>query len=505
MFEHYRLAFSDMPLLFTLCTLFAKILYFLHIGTENECILLSVRFIDAFLPPLSAIPVFLIAIELKTESIKSKFSNYLMVAFAILSFTPLFIFSYQLQKNGLAIIWIFLYLYYALKIIKYKSRKDIFKAISVLILSALTHLGSFGLLLFISFLILLFRAIYQNEKLKISSLKKLLLAGALLISTFALIAVFDYTRFLRIINVPFKIFEAPVILFALNGQNIVLQGQTLVILIAMNLLALQGIILLLRHRNKLDNNKIILGLALAICTLFLSSPFLGLEWANRLFMIAYIPITVLYLIIYNSVPGRWIKIPATFVFAVFNKPVISISKNANSELQQIKGKILFSTNDAIVGRQDLRLLANWKFETKGVSDYLLTKDEFNKYSAVYVLKQIKGKNPQIRSAEPVVANNYSSIFRGEYFEIFKINDNSNLPTEAYKIFKGVKGTIIEISNKKILVKDYKTGKIKIVFINGLNTKNLNIHNGMKVEINGEWTPFSLSINAETIKEIESFD
>jgi len=515
MFENHRLAFPDMPLLFTLCTLFAKLLYLLPIGTQNECILLSVRFIDAFLPPLAAIPVFLIARELKTGKIKSTFANYLMVAFAILSFTPLFIFSHQLQKNGLAIIWVFLYLYYTFKIIKYENRKDIFKAIAVLIICALTHLGSFVLLVFISFLILAFRFFFQNDKFKIPSLKKLLLAAILLISIFALVAIFDYTRFSRIINAPLKIFEAPVVLFALNGQNFVLHGQTLIILIAMNLLAIQGIILLLRQRNNLDNYKIILGLALATCTLFLSSPFLGLEWANRLFMIAYIPITVLYLIIYNSIPGKWIKIPTTFVFivlltisfsfALFNKPVISISKNAYSELQQIKGKISFSRNDAIVGRQDLRLLANWTFETKGVSDYLLTKDEFNKYNSVYLLKQIKDKNPQIRSAEPVVTNNCTPIFKGEYFEIFKINDNSELPVEPKKIFKGVKGTIIEISNKKLLVKDYKTSKIRTVLINAIDTKTLNIHNGMKVEINGEWIPFSLSLNAETIKEVESFD
>ncbi len=94
--DHYRLAFPDMPLLFTVSALFTKVLYFLHIGTENECIFLSIRFIDAFLPPLSAIPVFLIANELTSKKIKSTFASYLMVAFAILNFTPLFIFSFQL-------------------------------------------------------------------------------------------------------------------------------------------------------------------------------------------------------------------------------------------------------------------------------------------------------------------------------------------------------------------------------------------------------------------------
>ena len=515
MFEHYRLAFSDMPLLFTLCTIFAKFLYLLHIGTENECILLSVRFIDAFLPPLSAIPVFLIATELKTESIKSKFFTYLMVAFAILNFTPLFIFSHQLQKNGLAIFWIFFYLHYILKILKYENRKDVFKAIAILILCALTHLGSFGLLIFISGLIFIFWFVNQNDKLKSPSFKKLLLVGAVLISALVPVAIFDYTRFLRIINIPFKIFEAPVILFALNGQNFLLHGQTLIILVLTNLLAIQGIILILRHRSNMNKYKVIIGLSFATCSMFLASPLLGLEWANRLFMMAYIPLTVLYLIIFNAISTRWIRIPSalTFVFllavsfasALFNKSFISISKEAFAEFQQINNKFIFKRNDAIVSRQDLRLLANWTFQTKGVTDYLLTKNEFGKYNAVYFIQQIKGTNPSLRDTRIPIPGNYSNIFTGDYFEIYKINDNANLPTEPQKIFKGVKGTIIKILNKTILVKDYKTNKIRTVFINDIGTNLLNIHNGMKVEINGEWISFSLSLNADTIKEIESFD
>jgi len=114
LFEHCKLAFPDMPLLFVLCALVAKLFYFLHLGTVNECVLLAVRFIDTSLPPLTAIPVFFIAKELYKEELKIKFSNYFLVAFSILSFTPLYIFSFQLQKNGLATILIFSYLFFGL-------------------------------------------------------------------------------------------------------------------------------------------------------------------------------------------------------------------------------------------------------------------------------------------------------------------------------------------------------------------------------------------------------
>ena len=513
--DHFHLAFSDMPLLFTLGALLSKILYFIHIGTENECILLSIRFLDAFLPPLSAIPVFLIAKELTNKNIKSNFTSYLMVAFAILNFTPLFIFSSQLQKNGVAVFFVFLYIYYIVKTLKYENRSDFIKAIVVIILCAFTHFGSFGLLVFATLLIFTFWIFNYTPKSNLLITKKILLVTATLVLIFSLVAVFDFTRFLRIVHVPLKIFEAPVILFALNGQNFLLHGQTLLILVLTNLLAIQGIILILRRRSTMDKYKVIIGLSFAICSMLLSNPFLGLEWANRLFIMAYIPLTVLYLIIFSTVSTRWIRISTIFIFilllgvsflsALLGKPLISISKEAFAEFQQINTKIAFKGTDAIVSRQDLRLLSNWTFQVKGISDYLLTKTEFDKYSSLYFIKQIKGTNPAIRATENQIPNNYSNVFRGDYFEVYKIINNDNLPAEPQKIFKGIRGTIVENSENRLLIRDFKTDNIRVVFIKDVKQKPLNIHNGMKVEINGEWTPFSLAIDAETIKEITSFD
>lgn len=513
--DHYHLAFSDMPLLFTLGALFSKVLYFLHIGTENECILLSIRFLDAFLPPLSAIPVFLIAKELTNKNVKFTFASYLIVAFAILNFTPLVIFSFQLQKNGLAVFFVFLYLYYIIKTLKYEDRRDFIKAIIVLILCALTHFGSFGISVFLTLVIFIFWIFNYSNKRNLLSAKKIYFAAVTFVLIFSLVAFFDFTRFLRIVHLPLKIFEAPVILFALKGQNILFYGQRLIILILTNLLAIQGIILILRKRSFMDKYKVIIGLSFAICSIFLSNPFLGLEWAKRLFTMAYIPLTVLYLIIFTTISSRWIKIPTAFVFllllfvsfisALFQKPEISISKEAFAEFQQLNTKISFKTKDAIVSRQDLRLLANWTFQTKGVSDYLLTKAEFGKYSSVYFINQINGSNPFYRDTRKQIPINYSNVYRGNYFEVYKIINDNNLPTEPQKIFKGIRGTIVKNSENKLLVKDYKTGNIRTVLIKDIKQKLVNIHNGMKVEINGEWTPFSLTIDAETVKEITSFD
>lgn len=518
--KNFHLGYTDMPLLFLLGAIIAKLLLLFRIASENECILMSVRFIDAFLPPLVAIPVFLIAKEIEINSDKLKLSSYLMVGFSILSFTPLVIFSYQLQKNALAIIFVFLFIYFVIRILKYGNRRDFYKAVIILLLCTLTHFGSFGLLIFISFLILTFWLLLNRKGITLQLLKNIGVVTIVLLSLVSLIAIFDFTRFQRLIYVPLKIFEAPALLFALDGQNFLLNGRTLITLIISNLLAIQALVIIIRNKKNLDYHLVILGFALVICTLLLATPMLGLEWANRLFMMAYIPITVLYLIIFSSISIKWITIPSMIIlsilivhsicYSILFNPVISITDLAYTEFKQIKAKVHFGENDVIVGRQDLRLLGSWVYGTKGISDYLLTKNEYNKFSAVYIVRQIQGKSPGLRGTEITIPKNTYKVFQGNFFNVYKFKDNTGLKIEKDKIFKGVQGNIAAIDKDKILVKDSKTGVIRTVCILK-NTKYnlLNVNDklsiGMNVEINGEWKPFSLAIDAVIVNEIGNLD
>jgi hypothetical protein len=314
---------------------------------------------------------------------------------------------------------------------------------------------------------------------------------------------------------PFKLFEAPVLLFALDGQNFLLNGFNLFNLIAMNLLAIIGLIVLVRSRKQIEKHKYIIGLAMATTTIFLSNPMLGLEWANRLFMLAYVPVIVLYIVLYSFSVNNWFKLPTIFIFSIllfisfgtslFDKSPMTMDKSSFKELQQMQDKKLFITNNAIVARQSLRMLSNWIFNVKGVDKYLLTKDEFNNYSSVYLLKQLKGRNPRERGIEPSLGDSVLSIYKGEHFEVLKLTSNSQLPIKPEKIFKGIRGIINKIEGNKVFIKDIKTNKIRTIFYDANNEGFPKLKVGMKVEVNGEWHPFSIDITAETIKEIDKID
>jgi hypothetical protein len=191
--------------------------------------------------------------------------------------------------------------------------------------------------------------------------------------------------------------------------------------------------------------------------------------------------------------------------STFEKTGMSMDSSSFKELQTIKDKNIFEKSDAIVARQSLRILSNWVFETKGVDRYLLTKEEFNKYPNVYLLKQIKGRNSNARGSEPNLGDSILSVYKGEHFEVYKLTSNTQLPDKAEKIFKGIRGTIQTISGSKILVTDIKTNRPREIQVDTKNASFPKLFEGMKVEVNGEWSPFSLTIKAETIRQIDTFD
>jgi Ca2+/Na+ antiporter len=329
-----------------------------------------------------------------------------------------------------------------------------------------------------------------------------------------MIALFDGARFSRMLHVPLRLFEAPVLLFALNGHNYLLHGPILVILLLTNVLAIVGMIVLIKRRAVLERYQVITGISCAVCAIFLSNPLLGLEWANRLFTMAYVPLTILYLVVFNQHLSRWARIPMQLVFILLlwlafarafrDRPPLAITNEALIEFQQVKDKSSFKQNDAVVSRQDLRLLANWCYGTKGVSDYLLTKTEFRKYGAVYFIRQIQGSNLIPRGISMHIPANYELVYQGHSFEVYRIMNDADLPANPEKIFKGVIGTIVKISGRNLLVKDANSGTTREVLLPENLQKSVDLHLGMKVEVNGEWTPFSLAIRAATIKEISSF-
>jgi len=515
MLEHFKLALPDMPLLFMIEAGLAKILILWDYASPAECVITACKFIDAILPPLAAIPVFLIAKEFTTDSIKSKALNYLVVAFSVINITTTLFFSNGLQKNAVTVVGIFFYLYFVIRYLKYTQRKDLYYGLLVLLLCALTHFGSFALLLFFTFLTGLFRIIYNRQQIKFLSLKRLLIACSALALLVSVIAWFDYGRFMRLVSIPFRVFESPVLLLLLDGFDI-RNYLNPIQLISINLLSVIALIIVIANRKLLDKTTRIILYPLITASFFLISPLIGIEWANRLYVMSYIPVVVVYLIIFSRVPSKWVKAFPALIFAgIVSLCLLNSMPNTGcitdasyTEFTQIKQQVAFSNRDVMIGRQDLRILGSWEFRIKSVVDYLLTKEDFKTYNHVYVIRQISGSNfskGRFRG-DAEVPENSVKVYSGPCFELYQLNNNTAWKGGSGKPSKS-RGRIIRMDKDKLLLKNDKTGLVRTIELRHPVIHFLNDHtelkNGSYIEVWGNWKPFSLNVIAESIDEIET--
>jgi hypothetical protein len=518
MLEHFHLAMPDMPLLFIVDGLLAKILQIFHIASPDECILLSIRFTNSFLPPLAGIPVFLIAEEFKTKpSLKASFLNYLIVAFLILNFTPVVLFSNSvLQKNAIAVIWIFFYLYFVLRALKYGRKKDVYYGLLTLLLCALTHYGSFALLALFSVLTGVFWLVSHKGYSGSVVQRKIAVVRGGVLFILCLIAILDFHRFERLLFAPLNLFRGPVLFFALKGQQMVLAGYTLINLIIINLLALFALILIFVYRRQIKRSEKIFALSLAALSFTLSSPLYGPEYANRLFMMSYIPTSVLFLFIFNEVRSGWIKVIPVLLLTcltlfsigtgVFDRRVVSITDNAFSEFKQINRAVPFTPQSVIIARQDLRLLGSWVFRTKESADYLFTDGDFDKYDAVYIIKQVDGNNLRAaRYRQPDTPLHSLLVFKGDFFEVYKISKGLGWNSGWGKLLR-VSGPITDIRGDRLILSAGQDGNTQTVecsknTIINLRQRGGKLTIGMYIEVWGNWEPFSLTVDAAAISEV----
>lgn len=515
MMENLHLGLSDVPLLFIIEALLARFLQFIHVGTPNECIIIAVKFVDAFLPPLAAIPVLLFAKELNVHIKKINFPSYLIVGYSILNVTPILLFSNNFQKNAVAVIFIFFYLYFVFRILKHSRRKDIYYAVITLLACTFTHFGSASILFLITGITLIVYVNANRQLVYSISLKNILILITPIVFFILILFFFDFNRLERLINLPIKVFESPVILMILDGQNI---GEYFnpINLIVPNILVVLGIILFVQIRNTIEKESQILGLSLIITTIILSSPLIGIDWANRLYMMSYIPIVGLYLILFNKITKRRILFFPISVFSLlmcfaivkgYTSPMLqSISNEAYQEFKEINSEVLLNENTAIVARQDLKILASWEFGTIGIASYLLSENDFSYYESVYFLEQKKGINyTQEESWRKMkIPVNSFHVFQGNYFDLYKVE---SIDKSMYLV-KGrskIKGIIISLKSDSFILQNSITGKMKTIIISDHTQFHFsNSHNklkiGMEVEIWGEGVPFSLNLKAETIVE-----
>lgn len=500
--ENFRLALPDMPLYFYFTALIAKLLLFINNSTSNETIIFAVKLVDVLIPALSAIVVYIFSKQLISKLDKLKFTDYLMIAFSVLSLPYIVFVSGELQKTAIGIVLVFLYL---LLVYRYteKGNLHIIKIASLLFLLALTHFGSFTVvILFTTILMLLnIKEIVKWFKTQDVKLKVVLAVGTLIL--FAGIFLFDSVRFIRLVSIPIHIFDAPRIVFMIKGIHSfsLLDMYTFII----NFLAILALFNIIRNRNKVSNAEYKLILSLIILTFVLSSPLINNELFWRFIIYSFVPITIIYLMLFRLINTKLIKYVAIPIFLLLilytariglvghRRP--SISKEAYTELQSMKDSVSLKSNSVVITRLFLGWWVAWEMNTDVSQDYAITESDLKKYDTFYFLKQIKAKDNfgnNILDMEVDIPLTAKIIYKGVNFEFYELSDKEEFNILPHEPPIAI-GKISKKSNESFIISN---GKLNYVV--DYDDSFGDLKNGEIVKVWGTIRPFSTKIKAEKI-------
>ncbi len=506
------LAFPDLPLVFWLTAGLAK---FLSSFSIQEPVLSAVWLVDGLLPPLAIFPGWLLTRAIlksgREEKLIAFFPALIPVAFCVFNHTSLIIFSSQLEKNAIAIApvlaaLLFLFRWYVSGMRSADARLAAFW----LFVCGITHFGSFCILS--SFILILYLVNWMSDRSsglsRFIQTQSFLLLG--LFSVLTILLLLDRDRFMRLMSFPLRVFERPSILVFLNSGIASIPGFGPK-LFSLFLLIMLGVFLF-QTRKEFSRRKRQFGLSLWLLGMALASPLNGIEWANRLAFMAFVPSIGLLGFVFsvkNAPLWKWcfggisMLFMAVNILVLFSIPLqTAISEEALTEFQQIGKHYPINSQDLIVSRQDLRILGAWKYGASTSADYLLTRNDFDQHRRLLFITQKAGsKLAPARFREVKVPANSQQVFNGSYFDVFHIHKSGFIlgagsPPRAF-------GKIVRISQNSIVVKNEISGNsIQVYFGSGtkimLGGKRVSPTLGQQAEVWGRWEVFGLGVAANEI-------
>lgn len=442
--ETGHLGFPDLPFVFYLEAFFAKLLHLFNLCNLSGCIMASWKIIDAVLYPLIAIPIFLLVKSIARNIKASKWVLLLPPILAVASF-PAWIMIGELQKNSIGLAWSVFYIYFLYKGVYGGRPIDYILAGVFFVLAGLTHLGALGFCLVFSASFLFFSIILKHEiRANLLKISVLLLLAAASISAFLLF--FDPGRFGRlfsIIALPIKIFEQPIIFGFFNDPaSTMLMYLTNPMGINANIIAILGLFLFFRKRKEIPPQEKILLLASLAVTFFMGSPFLGAEWAQRLYLMAYIPTTIVFIFLLKYIVTFWKRLlltilmlivtslPTPMLLATGAKNAASITPEAYQDLFELKKVIDNPERTLIITRHGLEWWSAWVLHVDVGQLPSLTKESFENYDNIYFLRQKSGQGkagppgPGGSFPEVQIPPGAEIVYEDEYFILAKAQEGS---------------------------------------------------------------------------------
>jgi hypothetical protein len=381
--NNFTLAFSDLPFIFWVQAVIAKLVGDVPLG---------VRISDAALPALSAIPIYLIA-----RRFKNPYLPAIAILVVLLHPVQLYFFTGDFIKNEATIPAVF---FIAWVLFNWESKPKKFSMIALAIALIVIALSHFGTLLLALMMLSVWVLVQLRKSSKKSWLQGIAVSVMVLVAVLASLALLVPSRFERLITFitsPTVVFSNP----AINGIIHNYSSRTMSITIIIGQLAslLLGYITW-KSRASFKFADLSLVIAALVSTFVLSSPVIGMEWSDRLAALSFAPLSIAAIIIFGTVQIAWQKSAVAILASVTLLATISLSGTqmkyvfedaALKDFKDLVAKVDIPNNSVIVARHGVEYLAAWEFESDVTLDTYYSTADLSSYDSVFYIQEIKAE------------------------------------------------------------------------------------------------------------------
>ncbi|MFA6481379.1 MAG: hypothetical protein WCW62_02290 [Bacteroidales bacterium] len=515
--EFGSVRYPDAPLVYWIQGGMTYLIRLLSGLSLDQSVLLASRLFDSIIPTLAYIPVFLHAREQLGNQTGSRIFIITISAFSVLYLASLIILSSEMQKNAAGLVWLACYIYSLRKAFLPDPGKKVWLSMLFLILIALTHIGCFAVACLLTLIYGSIFLIRSEKRIRVKTgLIILSIAGGIFMLSILILS-HDPARMHRVLSLylnPLRIFESPYLFLLLTGKQIYF-GFLFHNFLLINALSISGLVIILINRRNLSSSNYTYALSLSALSLCLSSPLIGIEWALRYYLMAFLPIVFQFVYVYKSIIKKSIKFSVTAIVLVLTLLSIvlasttrrnpAISEDSYADLHRLKSEVRINPGDLIVARHGLEWWTGWVLHCRTGKEYCLRPDDWLVYPNIYLLRQKKGNNYPGQGgtgqfAEFPVPGNAEKVSSNNSFDLYKLPK-----PEAELYYPGelplMQGTIRSVDGLTITV--HSQGYLQKVELETstrfFNSEITDLKPGLRIDVWGKRMPFSLRIHAERVK------
>lgn len=428
-------------LVFWIAGQLANVLHLVRGGDLSDSVILASKLVDSILPVFVCIPIFLLS--RKWDEIRQlSLLSFVTPAFFSVIYYPALVMTSDFQKNALGMVWFSLLIYYSYLSIRSPHIRNYLGIIGALLLGSITHVGALGATLAytMAFAVVCYLAhSLQSKKLWRRFLIAVIVYGLLLLILPYVPLPSKVGMIANVITHPHTLFKNSIIFNILNHRRIPLGPLGLLNIVLIDAIAFGSVWMLLKKRAEIIFAQKITVVAAILTSLILASPLTTWDLgAGRLFLMAYLPASVLLIFLLQHISLKkqaglniLVLICTVGTALVAWKPITTtaIPEKSLKELDELKQFITDTEKTLIIARHGLEWWAAWTLRTDVTQEYKISEQSWNRYDTVLFLQQIAEHCPLGPMGyggppfkEVKIPENAELLHKGRYYLLAKAGD-----------------------------------------------------------------------------------